>query len=225
MSLQIPLVNRFLQLYAQRKAAATTEFKGRGARRARCSRCQMPQQHCFCEQAILQNSACGFVLLMHNMEVLRPSNTGRFVADLIPDTYAYIWSRTEPNTELLALCQQDQWQPYVVFPAAFSPSERVKHKVELAHGKKPLFILLDGSWREARKMFHQSPWLDKFPVISVAADQASQYGLRSRPIKGQWATAEVAAQLLAMSGETNNALLLEQRFRQFTQQTLAGRSH
>ncbi|WP_220721430.1 tRNA-uridine aminocarboxypropyltransferase [Agarivorans litoreus] len=219
------LVNRFLQLYAQRKASATTQFKGRGARRERCQTCQMPQQHCFCEQAVLQDSNCGFVLLMHNKEVLRPSNTGRFIADLIPDTYAFIWQRTDPCQALIKLCEQPQWQPYVVFPAAFSQPERVREKVELTQGCKPLFIMLDGSWREARKMFHQSPWLDKFPVISINPEQASSYGLRSRPIKGQWATAEVAAQLLAMNGEKNNGKLLEQRFSQFTQQTLAGRSH
>ncbi|GDY25613.1 DTW domain-containing protein [Agarivorans sp. Toyoura001] len=218
-------MNRFLTLYAQRKAAATTEFKGRGARRVRCASCQMPQQNCFCEQAILQNSECGFALLMHNMEVLRPSNTGRFIADLIPDTHAFIWQRKEPCQGLLALCQQAHWQPYVVFPASFSQPERVHYQVELEPKRKPLFIMLDGSWREARKMFHQSPWLDQFPVISIQPEHASRYGLRSRPIKGQWATAEVAAQLLAMSGEESNAKLLEQRFNAFTQQTLAGRHH
>ncbi|MGY5452854.1 tRNA-uridine aminocarboxypropyltransferase [Agarivorans sp. MS3-6] len=218
-------MNRFLSLYAERKAAATTTFKGRGARRVRCETCQMPQQHCFCDQAILQTSHCGFALLMHNMEVLRPSNTGRFIADIIPDTHAFIWQRTEPCQALLNLCHQQQWQPYVVFPAHFSEPQRVHHDIAPPQGQKPLFIMLDGSWREARKMFHQSPWLDQFPVISINPEQASRYGLRSSPVKGQWATAEVAAQLLAMNGEHNNAKLLEQRFKAFTQQTLAGRNH
>ncbi|WP_432453916.1 MULTISPECIES: tRNA-uridine aminocarboxypropyltransferase [unclassified Agarivorans] len=218
-------MNRFLKLYAERKAAATTQFVGRGARRARCAICQLPQTHCFCAQARLQASQSGFALLMHNKEVLRPSNTGRFIADVIPDTYAFIWQRTEACQELLTLCQQVQWQPYVVFPAHFCPPERVNYQLSLPQGVKPLFIMLDGSWREARKMFHQSPWLEQFPVISIHPSTASNYGLRSSSITTQWATAEVAAQLLALNDERENAQYLEQRFIKFTQLTLAGRNH
>ncbi|MDI8992988.1 DTW domain-containing protein, partial [Salmonella enterica subsp. enterica serovar Anatum] len=39
-------------------------------------------------------------------------------------------------------------------------------------GKPPLFIMLDGTWPEARKMFRKSPYLDHLPVISM--DEAEQ---------------------------------------------------
>jgi hypothetical protein len=46
-------------------------------------------------------------------------------------------------------------------------------------GKRPLFILLDGTWAEARKMLGRSPDLGALPVLSLAPDQASRYQLRS----------------------------------------------
>lgn len=162
---------------------------------------------------------------MHTKEVLRPSNTGRFIADIVADTHAFIWSRQEADQALLALLNDPQWQPYLVFPAHFAEPERVTETLLHSAEKKPLFVMLDGSWREARKMFHQSPWLSSLPVLALRPDQASSYGLRSSPLKEQWATAEVAARLLAMNGDTLAAQGLQQRFEDFTQATLAGRCH
>ena len=96
-----------------------------------------------------------------------------------PDsTWAFLWSRTEPHPELLALLADPAWQPYVVFPACEKNPARVTERVALAPGKKPLFILLDGTWPEARKMFNMSPYLDGFPVLSVRPDALSTYGMR-----------------------------------------------
>ncbi len=40
---------------------------------------------------------------------------------------------------------------------------------------RPLFILLDGTWSEARKMFRKSPYLEHLPVLSLAPEQLSRY--------------------------------------------------
>jgi DTW domain-containing protein YfiP len=53
---------------------------------------------------------------MGDIEALKPSNTGWLVADVLADTYAFGWARTETDPALLALLADPQWQPYVVFP-------------------------------------------------------------------------------------------------------------
>jgi len=45
----------------------------------------------------------GFCLLMADIEPLKPSNTGWLVADLVPDTFAFSWARTETDPALLAV--------------------------------------------------------------------------------------------------------------------------
>ena len=89
---------------------------------------------------------------MYDDEILKPSNTGRLIADIVLDTFAYIWSRTEPNSDMLALLSDPQWQPVVIFPEEYSQPERVisRHHNPLSN-KKPLFVLLDGSWAQAKK--------------------------------------------------------------------------
>jgi DTW domain-containing protein YfiP len=162
---------------------------------------------------------------MYDTEVLKPSNTGKLIADLIPDTYAFLWSRTEENPEVLALLADSTWQPMIVFPKDYAGENReiFDNEVVLCSGKRPLFIMLDGSWREAKKMFRRSPYLQNLPVVSFTpkapennAEISSRYQIRVAANNTELATAEVAAQILALSGEQTNANLLDLWFDVFS---------
>jgi len=223
-------------------------------------------------------SNAGFLLLMYDTEVLKPSNTGKLIADVIPDTFAFLWSRTEHNVALQAVLDDPKWQPYVVFPQEYtvnneaanqafvrscakgelseSAREKIKREQEdiqikanarqvinqefiCPDGKKPLFIMLDGSWREAKKMFRKSSYLDDFPVVSFQpekisaveseqdesvenrtsvsnANHSSRYHIRKTDVDYQFSTAEVAARVLDLYGEKTNAKLLDLWFDVFS---------
>ncbi len=149
----------------------------------------------------------GVCLLMADIETLKPSNTGWLIADVVADTFAFGWARTETDPALLALLSDPQWQPYVVFPRDYAAPERVVQTVALPEpgrgeaAKRPLFILLDGTWSEARKMFRKSPWLDHLPVLSLNPDQISQYKLRRSRRNDHFCTSEVAALCMNLAGE------------------------
>ena len=68
-------------------------------------------------------------------------------------------------------------------------------------GKRPLFILLDATWTEARKMFRKSPYLERFPVLSLQPEQMSRYRLRRSRRDDHFCTAEVAAMCLDLAGD------------------------
>ena len=158
---------------------------------------------------------------------MKPSNTGRLIADLVPDTFAYIWSRTEPNKNMLALVTDPKWQPIVIFPEEYAQAERVltqAQTIQLANNKRPLFILLDGTWAQAKKMFRKSPYLDNLPVLSFSPEKLSQYLVRKATKDNQLATAEVASLVLASIGEQANADLLALLFSTFKENYLLGKS-
>jgi DTW domain-containing protein YfiP len=165
---------------------------------------------------------------MYDDEILKPSNTGRLIADLIPDTYAYIWSRTEPHDEMLTLLNDPKWHPIVIFPAEYSQAERVLDNQPsllcLPKNKRPLFILLDGTWSQGKKMFRKSPYLDDFPVLSFSPEKISEYLVRKASKDNQLATAEVASLVLDKLGETDNAGLLSLLFSTFKENYLVGKS-
>jgi len=197
------------QLYFKRKSQATKPFRARGCKVNRCQYCQLAMDNCICDIRVQTGSKCKFVLLMHDIEVLKPSNTGRLIADVIPDTEAYLWSRTTVDNKLLQTLKDERYQPYVVFPEEYIFDNRpVVNKLDsLSTSKTPLFVMLDGSWQEAKKMFRKSPYLTNMPVISLSNDTLealsfkSEYFLRKASKVGQLSTAEVASLLLQLNND------------------------
>ena len=195
------------RLRLARLAASAKPFVARGSGGGRCAGCRLVVAHCVCALRPLVATQAGMCLVMGDIEALKPSNTGWLVADVVADTWAFGWSRTAVDPALLALLADPQWQPVLVFPGEFVPPERVV--TVLPHsgkgGKKPLFVLLDGTWSEARKMFRKSPYLDHLPVLSLHPDQVSNYRLRRSARETHFCTSEVAALCLALAGETHAA--------------------
>ena len=75
--------------------------------------------------------------------------------------------------------------------------------------------MLDGSWREAKKMFRRSPYLQNSTcgVIhpksagGLESELSSRYQIRLAANNTELATAEVAAQVLALSRRANQCRL------------------
>ncbi len=210
-------------LYNERLARSTRPYKARGANIVRCVGCMLVESLCICQQSKRQKTNAAFLLVMYDDEVLKPSNTGRLIADIVEDTYAYIWSRTSPDPAMIELIKDPKWQPFVIFPAQYTEKERLVSKPEVTKGKRPLFILIDGTWSEAKKIFRKSDWLNAYPVLSVIDPIASKYKVRAATGLDQLATAEVATHVLHMAKETQAALHLDAWFDVFREHYLTGK--
>jgi hypothetical protein len=203
------------RLRTERLARSAKPFMARGGIKGeRCPGCRLVPSHCICALHPEVPTPVGMCLLMADIEPLKPSNTGWLIADVVPDTFAFGWVRTEVDPALLALLADPQWQPYVVFPGEFVEPERVVHAVptlsnNLPSGQRPLFILLDATWPEARKMFRKSPYLNHLPVLSLNPEQVSRYQLRRSQRDDHFCTSEVAAMCLELAGEAHAAHTLE----------------
>ena len=194
-------------------------------RKERCRGCRLIPSHCMCalrpEVPQTQAAVC---LIMAEFEALKPSNTGWLIADVLPDTRAFSWSRLQVDPALPALLADPQWQPYLVFPGEFAaPGRVVTELLPQQAGRRPLFVLLDGTWSEARKIFRKSPWLDALPVLSLQPDQLSRYRLRRSTHEHHFCTSEVAALCLALAGDLHAAQTLEAYLDVFSSRYLRAR--
>lgn len=216
------LIHAVARLRAERLARAVKPFRVRGGPAERCPGCRVMHSHCLCALRPNVPTRAGVCLLMADIEPLKPSNTGWLVADVVTDTFAYNWARTSVDPALLALLAQPRWQPYVVFPVAYPASDRVLNDLPAATAstgqaaKRPLFVLLDGTWSEAGKMFRKSPYLNHLPVLSLHPAQVGNYRLRRASRSDHFCTAEVAALCLAMAGESHAADVLNAYLDVFT---------
>lgn len=208
------------RLRTARLARSSKPFLARGGSTAeRCAGCRLILSHCLCALRPAVPVRAGVCLVMADIEALKPSNTGWLIADVVADTFAFGWARTEVDPALLALLADPQWQPYLVFPGEFVADGRVVSEVQASDphsGKRPLFVLLDATWPEARKMFRKSPYLDRLPVLSLQAEQLSRYRLRRAQRETHFCTSEVAALCLALAGEPHAAQTLEAYLDVFT---------
>lgn len=219
------------RLRIARLARSVKPFLARGGMKGpRCPGCRITPSHCMCALRPAVATRAGVCLLMADIEALKPSNTGWLIADVVADTFAFGWARTETDPALLALLADPQWQPYVVFPGEFVAAQRVVHTLLAPRSddslsvdmppalpaKRPLFVLLDATWPEARKMFRKSPYLDLLPVLSLQPEQVSRYLLRRSRRDDHFCTSEVAALCLALAGEQQAAQVLEAYLDVFT---------
>ena len=214
------------RLRTERLARSVKPFLARGGMRGeRCAGCRLVPSHCICAFRPSVPTRAGVCLLMADIEPLKPSNTGWLIADVVADTFAFGWARTVVDPALLALLADPQWQPYVVFPEEFVAAERVVTAVQTARegsaagghlAKRPVFILLDATWPEARKMFRKSLYLNHLPVLSLHPDQLSRYKLRRSRRDDHFCTSEVAALCLDLAGEPHAAQTLEAYLDVFT---------
>lgn len=218
-------------LRAARLARSTKPFLARGGfKRERCEGCRLVPSHCLCALRPSVPTRAGVCLLMADIEPLKPSNTGWLIADVVADTVAFGWARTATDPALVALLSDPQWQAYVVFPGEYAGPGRVVHTVlptvtaGAETARRPLFILLDGTWSEARKMFGRSACLDSLPILSLQPDQRSRYQLRRARRDYHFCTSEVAAMCLDLSGERVAAQMLHAYLDVFTHHYLQARN-
>lgn len=217
-------INSVMALRERELKKTVRVFNARGSRVIRCPLCLLPVPDCICAAKPQASSRSAFCFVMYKGEAYKPTNTGRLIADVAPENFAFVWDRTAPDPELLALLQNPRYAPIVVFPQQYAEPERCIDAVETAD-KIPLFVMLDGTWREAKKMFSKSPYLDGFPVLGIQPEQSSLYQLREAAHDHQLCTAEVGIAVLELAGDIKASQDLAEYFAVFRKNYIAGKPH
>ncbi|WP_461534907.1 tRNA-uridine aminocarboxypropyltransferase [Spongorhabdus nitratireducens] len=158
-----------------------------------------------------------FCLLTHQTEFYKSTNTGQLVKELLPDTLIFEWSRVEPPEQLLDRLADTDIDPWLIFPEHFA----IYHSAELPRAApqnrsgQPLFIVLDATWQQARKIYRQSPYLHNLPLYDLGEVPESVYTLRRNQQAGHLCTAEVVACVLGKESQLDKQIRLERSLVQF----------
>lgn len=214
-----------MALRAQELLKAERPFHARGSKVKRCDACLLPIPQCICVYKPELGTDVAVLILMYKGEYFKPTNTGRLIADVVKENYAFLWHRTEPAADMLAVINNPAYQPVVVFPHEYANEIHRIDKPPVAGEKKLLFIFLDGTWREAKKMFSKSDFLSNLPVLGVNLEGSSDYLLRESSHMFQHCTAEVGVHILEMAKEKEGAEKLAQYFSIFRREYVKGKPH
>jgi DTW domain-containing protein YfiP len=145
-----------------------------------------------------------FTLLTHFKEFPKKSNTGRLVLEVLGDAAEQIrWDRLVPPESLLE--EIAAGGVALVYPGVAGASDDDLTGITQ-------FIIIDGTWHEARKVHQRSPYLQNVRRVSLKPAGKSRYNLRKNQKESGLCTAECVIEILRTIGRVEEADLLEQRF-------------
>lgn len=159
-------------------------------RRHRCERCARPDGHCLCSLIPALDSQTRVLILQHPDESRHALNTARLAALGLRNAELRVG---EVFDDLHALLGHADYHSCLLFPG---PGAHCLG-TDPARLPGPLQLLvLDGTWRKARKLLHLNPALAALPRLALAPDTASRYRLRKAPAEDALSTLEAVVQAL-----------------------------
>lgn len=176
----------------------------------RCPRCLLLEAFCVCELVgAPQPSTPPVLIVRHHWEAFKSTGTAR-LASLALANLRVVDMVAENPDPVRALLRElsDAW---LLYPGGALASEAAPRP------RPGTLVVLDGTWRQTRKMLRRLPELSRFPRFSLGPvpEGRSRDRLREAPREGARSTLESIADALGEldSAERGQRLLeLHQRF-------------
>jgi len=148
-----------------------------------------------------------FTLLTHFKEFEKRSNTGKLVLEVLGDSAEQVrWDRLNPHAGLLE--EIETGGVALIYPG--TTDEDDDDLTGINH-----FVIIDGTWHEARKIHQRSPYLLKLRRVCLKPVGKSLYNLRKNQKEACLCTAECVIEILRTTGKTGEAERLLERFLAF----------
>ncbi len=151
-----------------------------------------------------------FTLLTHFKEFDKRSNTGQLVLEILGDAAEQLcWDRLAPPRGLVD--EIESGGVALVYPGPRSEEEGDGDGLSGIRR----FILIDGTWHQARKIHQRSPYLQRARRVCLTPAGVSQYNLRKNQKESCLCTAECVIEILRTIGMVDHAERLQRRFLAF----------
>jgi DTW domain-containing protein len=171
----------------------------------RCARCRLVLGHCLCDLIPRVETSTHVVLILHQMEDRKTSNTGRLALRCLPNSTLVIrgapghpiedshWNR-EGNTDTVLLFPHPDARPIEAWRD---------------HPRPITLVVPDGTWRQAQRVRRRVPGLASVPCARVSRAAPSAYRLRTTWDPKRLATLEAIAEAVGvLEGPDARAALL-----------------
>lgn len=186
-----------------------------------CNECGLPVLTCICKIVSPINTKAKFWIIASKRELYRPSSTGRLLKLINPNsTEIFLWERTHPSPKLLENIANHRGKTYLVFPA--ESEELAAKTVNKVEEGVVAFILIDGTWKEARRIFRKSDYLKDLPLVSLKPACESKFSLRRGSVEGTLCTIEAAMEILKLTDEIEQEQIMGEYFNVFLKYFKAG---
>lgn len=165
---------------------------------------------CVCGLVPRHRLGTRLVLVMHHVEALRQSNTGRLSLAVLDEVEIRLRGRRDQPLDLTDLLDPAR-RPLLLFPCA---EARNLDADLLAEDSRPVTLIVpDGTWNLARKIPLRQAELRLVPRVQLPFESPSQYRLRTTPHPHQLSTLEAIARAFGVLESSRVREDLERVFR------------
>jgi DTW domain-containing protein len=163
----------------------------RSRRLPRCDSCWLPPSLCLCAELAPLSLRTRIVILIHHVERIKSSNTGRLVAKMVPDTIVHVHGdpTRAPKTPL------PEGRVLLLWP----DPNGVELSPSLAEDGPVVLIVPDGTWGQTRRMCRRDPAAKNATIVRLPEGHTTRYGgLRRSAREGTSSTMEAVARALGI---------------------------
>lgn len=147
-----------------------------------CYRCFKAKEACLCPYIHAFDPGVKFILLMHPQEAhAMRTGTGRIAHLALEESEIIIGIDFTENTHLNALISDPSYYPLLLFPGKEAYTATDPAFKAVLKGRKPLIILIDGTWSQAKKMLRLSTNLHTLQKLSFNAGYRSRFTFKKEP--------------------------------------------
>jgi DTW domain-containing protein len=191
----------------------------------RCPDCRLHRPDCLCSELPVVPTRTRLVLVMHQSEAWKSSNTGRLALRCLPNSLIVAHGRLAPDAcgERPIIAEPPYpWQgadgPFVVL----APDADARPIDEWRGGDAVTLVVPDGTWGQAARARRRFPGLADLPTAIVPAGPA-RYRLRYDPNPERLGTMEAVARALGALEGAEVQAALEHVLRLMVERTLITR--
>jgi DTW domain-containing protein len=168
------------------RRAAMRSFTNPG-QPGRCPRCWVLQAHCLCDSIPTVTTRTEVLVVRHERESWKSTGTARIAALAMPNLRLLDYGENaEPA--LSALPAEVASGAHLLFPTdTQAPFHEVKR-----------LILIDGTWRQTRRMFTKLPALHGLPKLALPEKAVKVLRLRDSKFEAGRSTLEAIAEAIAL---------------------------
>jgi DTW domain-containing protein len=160
--------------------------------REKCIKCFRPIGVCLCSAVLEIDCPYSILVLQHTKEVAVYNNTVSLMGLCLKELKVFVGERWE-GLASIGLSELDNC--FLIFPgkdAVAISNEKASFVLNKNQkSSKVTFILIDGTWRQAKRMFRENKWLEGIPKFSFDSGvYLSNYTIRKEPVDGFLSTLE-----------------------------------
>ncbi len=174
------------------------------SRPGRCLRCFMQPHLCLCDRVEEVQTTVSFLVIRHYKEAFRTTNTARLAAMAMPSMTIHDYGSMDVDFDP-GVIPANSW---LLFPAD-GEHPNARPGIDPA---PECVVVIDGTWRQARRIANRIPALAALPRLSPAPSATPPRRTRKPPHPGGMATIEAIARAVEVLEGPERAAPLDALF-------------